>query len=216
MALSKVDYNSLNVTAAASKALKWNSGADGFETGDVAGSMVLLATETASASATVSFTSDIDSTYDEYVFKFYDIHPSNDSVDFQFNLSIDAGSNYNVDKASIHIRADHEEDDASAALGYDGDDDHFIGGGTAFQRLTNTVGSGADESCAGYLHLFDPADTTVFKHFYASTSNYSGSNPLARHSRVTGMFGTTSAIDAVRFQCATGEFDGVIQMYGVA
>ncbi len=35
-------------------------------------SMILLATETASSSATLSFTSNIDSTYDEYVFKFYD------------------------------------------------------------------------------------------------------------------------------------------------
>ena len=84
MALSKVDYNSLNVTAAASKALKWNSGADGFETGNIAGALVLLATETASSSATISFTSGIDSTYDEYVFKFINIHPDGNNR-FQFN-----------------------------------------------------------------------------------------------------------------------------------
>jgi hypothetical protein len=47
MALSKVDFNNINVTPAASKALKWNSSADGFETGDVGGSMVLLSTVTA-------------------------------------------------------------------------------------------------------------------------------------------------------------------------
>ena len=40
------------------------------------GAMTLLATETASSSATISFTSNIDSTYDEYVFKFINIHPS--------------------------------------------------------------------------------------------------------------------------------------------
>ena len=183
--------------------------------------LTLIKTLTADGHTTLSFVNGaasvvLDSTYDEYLFVYTDIGPADDDQVFEFNGSIDTGSNYNVDKASIHLRADHEEDNASASLNYDTDDDHFIGGGTAFQRLTNTVGSGADESCAGYLHLFDPADTTVFKHFYASTSTYSGSNPLARHSRVTGMFGTTSAIDAVRFQCATGEFDGVIQMYGVA
>ena len=42
MALSKVDYNSLNVTPAASKALKWNSTPNGFETGDIDGSMILI------------------------------------------------------------------------------------------------------------------------------------------------------------------------------
>ena len=40
------------------------------------GSMVLLETKTASGDSTLSFTSNIDSTYDEYVFKFIDIHSS--------------------------------------------------------------------------------------------------------------------------------------------
>ena len=57
MALSKVDYNSLNVTAAASKALKWNSTPNGFETGDIAGNMVLLTTGTASGDSTITFDS---------------------------------------------------------------------------------------------------------------------------------------------------------------
>ena len=48
----------------------------------------LIETLTASSSATLDFTSGIDSTYDEYVFKFYDIHPATDSVTFEFNVSI--------------------------------------------------------------------------------------------------------------------------------
>ena len=104
MALSKVDFNNINVTPAASKKLKWNSSANGFETGDVGGSMVLLSTQTASSSSTISFTSNIDSTYDKYVFKFYDIHPQTDSVTFYFNMSIDGGSNYNVTKTTTILQ----------------------------------------------------------------------------------------------------------------
>jgi hypothetical protein len=37
------------------------------------GTLVLLSTQTASASANISFTTGIDSTYDEYVFKFINI-----------------------------------------------------------------------------------------------------------------------------------------------
>jgi hypothetical protein len=44
--------------------------------------LVLLSTQTASASANISFTSGIDSTYDEYIFKFINIHPATDAVDF--------------------------------------------------------------------------------------------------------------------------------------
>ena len=40
------------------------------------GNLTLLTTATASSSATLDFTSSIDSTYDSYVFKFYNIHPS--------------------------------------------------------------------------------------------------------------------------------------------
>jgi MFS-type transporter involved in bile tolerance (Atg22 family) len=57
MALSKVNYNSMNVTPAASKAIKFNSSNNGLETGDIGGNLVLLATQTASSNATLSFTS---------------------------------------------------------------------------------------------------------------------------------------------------------------
>ena len=52
------------------------------------GAMTLLETQTASSSSTISFTSGIDSTYDEYVFRFYNIHPSEKSfLTFQANAA---------------------------------------------------------------------------------------------------------------------------------
>jgi hypothetical protein len=50
------------------------------------GALVLLSTQTASSSASLSFTSGIDSTYDSYVFKFINIHPATNDVEFIFNL----------------------------------------------------------------------------------------------------------------------------------
>ena len=52
--------------------------------------------------------------YDEYVFKFYDIHAATDDVEFQFNVSIDGGSNYNVAKTTTYFRAYHYEDGSDA------------------------------------------------------------------------------------------------------
>ena len=111
MALSKVNFNSMNVTPAASKAIKFNSSNNGLETGDIGGSLVLISTTTASNSATVSITSGIDSTYKEYVFTFKDIHPSNDNVDFYVNASVDGGSNYNATKTTTYFRAGTDEGD---------------------------------------------------------------------------------------------------------
>ena len=56
------------------------------------GELTLLETQTASSSATISFTSNIDSTYDAYMFKFYDIHPATDGVYLNFQASTNGGS----------------------------------------------------------------------------------------------------------------------------
>jgi len=65
------------------------------------GSIVFIKKLTASSSATLSFvdgTSDVvlDNTYKEYLFTFNNIHCATDDTHFEFNMSIDAGSNYNV------------------------------------------------------------------------------------------------------------------------
>jgi hypothetical protein len=83
--------------------------------------MVLLSTQTASASASISFTTGIDSTYKEYMFIFNNIHPATRLiVNFNFNLSTDGGSSYNVTKNNSFFRAYHNEDDSATALFYDG------------------------------------------------------------------------------------------------
>ena len=55
MALSKVNYNSMNVTPAASKAIKFNSSNNGLETGDIGGDMVLLDTVTVTNAGNITF-----------------------------------------------------------------------------------------------------------------------------------------------------------------
>jgi hypothetical protein len=69
--------------------------------------MVLLSSQTASSSASISFTTGIDSTYKEYQFYFIDIHPQNNNVNFTFNMSTDGGSNYNVTKTTTTFRTFH-------------------------------------------------------------------------------------------------------------
>jgi len=46
------------------------------------GSLVFLSKQTASASSSISFTSDIDSTYKEYIFYYVNIHGSQDNAFF--------------------------------------------------------------------------------------------------------------------------------------
>lgn len=179
------------------------------------GGMTLISEQTASSSSTISFTSGIDSTYDEYMFKFYDIHPSHASTRFQFNGSTDSGSNYNVTKTTTLFIAAHSEADHDTTLTYQSGDD--LAQSTAFQDLAAYGDSNDDaDSClAGTLHLFAPASTTFAKHFIARTI-YMTTGPYPVDSYTAGYFNTTSAINAVRFIMTNGNLDaGTIKLYGV-
>jgi hypothetical protein len=113
--------------------------------------LVLLSTQTASASANISFTTGLDSTYDEYIFKFIDIHPANDDNEFLFNMSTDGGSNYNVTKTSTSFYSFNNEADTVTALQYNTNSD--LAQSTAFQILMNGLGSDADQQGSGTLTI---------------------------------------------------------------
>ena len=177
------------------------------------GALVLLSTQTASSSASLSFTSGIDSTYDSYVFKFIDIHPSADNAGFQFNMSTDGGSNYNVTKTTTFFRAYHNESDTETALEYQ--TAHDLAQGTGYQTILNEVGADNDQSCSGTLQLFNPSSGTFVKHFIANGNVYNSSNYSINY-YVAGYGNTTSAVNAVSFKFSSGNIDdGIIKMYGV-
>lgn len=176
------------------------------------GNLIHIQSQTASNSASISFTTGINSTYKEYQFYFIDIHPRTDSVDFQFNLSTDSGSNYNVTKTTTYFRATLDEGGTGGSLGYKTDLD--LAQSTAFQSLSDRSGNGADESVSGSMSLFNPASTTYVKHFIANTNNYLFAD-FTDNAYVAGYGNTTSAINAVRFQMSSGNFDGTIALFGV-
>jgi hypothetical protein len=60
--------------------------------------ITLISSQTASASASISFTTGIDSTYKAYKFVFSNIHGSIDDTDFSMNFSTDGGSTIMLQK----------------------------------------------------------------------------------------------------------------------
>jgi hypothetical protein len=176
------------------------------------GTLTLLSTQTASNSATLSFTTGLDSTYDAYEFRFIDIHPRSDAQNFEFNMSTDSGSNYNVTKTSTAFGAYHDEADGDTALGYGTAND--LAQSTSYQILSSAIGNGADESCAGSLQLFNPSSTTYVKHFISNFNRYFWADYTA-NDLIAGYGNTTSAVNAIQFRFANGNFDGTIKLYGV-
>ncbi len=169
------------------------------------GSMTFIKKQTASSSSTISFvdgTSDVvlDDTYKEYLFTFNNIHMGTDNVDFQFNVSIDSGSNYNVAKTTTSFVSYHNEADGNTGLVYNTNND--LAQGTGFQNLSDDSGADNDQSQSGYLHLFAPSDTTFVKHFIAELST-THSGDFSYVWRFAGYANTTSAVGILLIRTQT-------------
>jgi hypothetical protein len=182
------------------------------------GSLTHISTATASASASIEFTSGIDSTYKEYVFYFVNIHPATNDQKLQFNMSADAGSNYNITKTTTVFRSYHNENDGDAGIGYSAGDD--LAQSTAFQSLTQGIGNpNNDENASGSMILFNPSSTTFVKHFIANTNAVRDLAPTTQASYewfTAGYGNTTSPVNAIKFQMASGNIDaGQILLFGV-
>jgi len=201
MALVKYNNNSISaVTAAASIP---------------SGALNLITTNTiTSGVSSSSFTSNIDSTYDTYMFKFINMHPATDDVLFQVNFR-DGSSAFDATKTTTAFFAFHSEADSDTSLAYKASRD--LAQSTAYQPLSlDSIGNDNDQSCSGELFLFSPSSTTFVKHFIARGGQMQ-ENGKALDGYVAGYGNTTSAVDAVQFKMSSGNIDsGVIKMYGLS
>ena len=204
MALVKYNNNSLSsITSAASAP---------------SGAMTLIKTITASSDATISFvhgSSDVvlDDTYPIYLFKFINIHPDTHDVLFQFNLSADSGSNYNVTKTTTLWYAQHSEDGGTTSLSYYANKD--VAQSTGVATFSLHPGAENDESCSGEFFIFAPSSTTFVKHF-VSTMNTYYHNDRSIQTFMAGYGNTTSAVNGVRFLMESGNIQsGTFKLYGI-
>ena len=203
MALVKYNNNSISAITAASSL--------------PTGAMTLIKSQTASASATISFVngaSDVvlDSTYPIYLFKLINIHPATNNVQFSVNFR-DGGSSYDATKTTTFFTAANMEDDSDAELTYVIGDD--LAQGTGFQELTRGTGNGNDECCSGELWLFNPSSTTFVKHFIARVIDYNN-NAQPNEAHMAGYCNVTAAIDGVQFKFSSGNMDaGTFKLYGI-
>ena len=181
------------------------------------GSMVHIKTLTASNSGDLSYVHGssnvvLDSTYPIYLFKFINIHPATDNVQFMHNGSIDAGSNYNVTKTNTMFEGEKAEGSDAGTCNYISS--HDIAQGTGNAKLTYNCGNDNDQSLSGEMYLFNPSSTVFVKHFITVVSNSHNSN-YEKNTYTAGYYNTTSDIDAIQFTYSSGNIDaGTIKLYG--
>ena len=122
-----------------------------------------------------------------------------DNTDLYFNVVLILVQIINVTKTSTYFVAyNAEEVIMIAALEYSPGQDHAQA--TAFQSLTDGyggIGADADQSCSGYLHLFNPSSTLLLNILWLEY-NISNQINFSTDNHIAGYVNTQQAIDAVQ------------------
>ena len=148
------------------------------------------------------------------------LNPADDGEEFSFNLSTDGGSGYGVAKCSAYVYCYAPETGTYGSTltvdaAYDLPTGSAGAGGSNRQELMTALGNGADEDGFGILRLYTPASTTFMKMWTSHTVSHSATDQI-RFIMTSGYtLSGTSAVDAVRFEASSGNFDGKVKMYGI-
>ena len=175
----------------------------------------LISTQTVARGSTptsVDFTSGIDSTYNHYIFLFYNVEISYNGSQLRFYASSDGGSTWGITKTGVGWYGRNTAADSQS-------------GPTLIDSTHNTANpqnfnyqqggnAPSNETAVGQFHLWNPASTTYVKHYYIRTSTYISIDGNAQQF-TSGYLDTTSAINAIRFDSVQGDiYGGKFKLYG--
>ena len=169
------------------------------------------------AVTTISVTSGIDDTYDEYEFHFVGIHPGTLSTFITFQANASGEADFNETMTTTTFRAYHAEADNSDQLVYVASYDQAQG--TAYQYISSGIGSDNDQSGSGVFTLYAPSSTTYVKHFPSRFVSHDARSAVAKavDHYTAGYINTTAAIDEISFKMSNGNIGaGTIKMFGVS
>tara|TARA_R110002012_G_scaffold12747_1_gene56334 strand:- start:173 stop:892 length:720 start_codon:yes stop_codon:yes gene_type:complete len=176
---------------------------------DAGGTYVLLGTtNVTSAASSTSFTSNINSTYKNYLFTYTDVRPSSDDVTFNTRFYSSIGS---PDTGGSQYRYVNEY------IRDNGDEVKAVSTGSSLIRLTDmSVGNASSELCSGQFILHNPAGTNGRKLMNGTAVAMQGDEAV-----MAGYFGaayteTSVAITGVQFLFSSGNIaKGIFKFYGI-
>lgn len=165
-----------------------------------------LGKQTASNSAQLDFTSLITSEYDVYQFEFVNIVPASDNVRLYLRMSTNNGASFitgSYGHAQIRWRASVTADGGVES------------GASQIDLSGDNMGNDANYSYNGYIKLYNPLSTTLYKVIEGQIHYFNGSNRIGVI--LHGIYENTQDIDAIRFLMSSGNIaSGEIHLYGMS
>lgn len=170
-------------------------------------SHVLISTTTVSGAASLTITSGISSTYDEYELHVADLQVATDGVIARLQVSTDGGSNYQTTSyLSLTLTP-------NTADGSDLDQD------TSGIQLASSTGNQTIDNSTSYswrgLIRFWPNGSSARKNFMVDATYMSNGNGFVRLLGGGVWDGGNTAINAVRIIASSGNISGTVRLVGI-
>jgi len=183
------------------------TGLTGVVPGTQGGGLVLLEQHTASASATLDFTTFLSATYDAYIFHLLAILPATSTDDLWMRMGTGVGPTYDSGANYTWAYTQNSQIPNGANLGAAGD---------TKIKIAHSLGTGATNGTSGEIRLYDPQSASVYKRLITRLTHLdSGGNFI--NSSAGGQYLSTTAVTGIRFLFSTGNItSGIIRCYGVA
>lgn len=174
------------------------------------GGLELLASATANNSATVDFTSFINSVYDEYVIAGVGIRPATDNVSFWARVYDGA---WQADAADYSYGTQAIYPTGSAGGGGSASDSKIVLANTAHDGVDNTT---AQHNLNFELSFFKPSGTSYYKQLHWELGyNGNAAGAITRKLGI-GQYHSANAITGIRFLFSSGNISvGDFYLFGV-
>jgi hypothetical protein len=174
------------------------------------GALVLLEQHTASASASLDFTTCISSTYDEYQIELVNVYPGTTGQTTRMRMSVNGGSTY---PTSTYNWASFRASSAGSATAGSVSDSSIDLSGGGPQATTASAGG-----VTGTFKLFSPAaGATISVRVMGQSATYDGTAAPWVNAVVNGIYGSAAPVNAFQVFFSSGTVaSGTIRCYGIA
>lgn len=172
----------------------------------------LIETQTASASASLDFTTGLDSTYDQYVFKFSGLKPATDGVSFYMRVSTDGGASYDSSSSYEYQTQINRSQGTAKNIRSTGNTVIALAQTAANYDVGNNTGEGIG---TGSLDVW-LGSADVYFTVCGEIGIWNSGNGVSHSSIVGGWRGSATAVNAIQFFFQSGNIaSGSISLYGV-
>lgn len=177
------------------------------------GNPVWISGSDASSSASIDFTSGIDSTYDKYVLEFHDLIPATDESELRFRASTDGGSTWLAGtNYTVICMTNEDSNTAGTGLASTSAASWALCSTVAGEQMSNSSSGGA----SGYVAFWNPSSGTLDMQVMSEILYPTGSTAGLGRTQMGGALNVTTAVDAVQIIMDSGNItSGRFDLYGI-